>query len=240
MNVALRRPMMLDEFLAWERQQDLRYEFDGTQPVAMTGGTVAHSVIATNLVRALEDRLRDGSCRAFRGDLKIVVAGRVRYPDAVVTCSPVANDADVVPDPVVVFEVLSASTASTDRIEKNEEYRATPSIQRSPCWSRHARRRPCSPVLATTGWDTCSPAAPSFPCPRSASSCPWLICMPASSFRNRPQDHNSVLSPVFGSELTNEKGCYRVFDATMDAIATRLLTAALRPKQVQRRPRRSG
>ena len=44
-------------------------------------------------------------------------------------CSPVANDADVVPDPVVVFEVLSTSTASTDRIEKNEEYRLTPSIQ---------------------------------------------------------------------------------------------------------------
>jgi len=130
MNVALRRPMTLDEFLAWEREQDLRYEFDGTQPVAMTGGTVAHSVIATNLVRALEDRLRGGSCRAFRGDLKILVAGQVRHPDAVVTCSPVANDADVVPDPVVVFEVISSSTASMDRIEKNEEYRATPSIQR--------------------------------------------------------------------------------------------------------------
>jgi len=130
MTIALRRPMTLDEFLAWERGQELRYEFDGVQPFAMTGGTVAHSVIATNLVRALEDRLRGGSCRAFRGDLKVMVAGRVRYPDAVVTCSPVANDADIVPDPVVIFEVLSSSTASTDRIEKNEEYRATPSIQR--------------------------------------------------------------------------------------------------------------
>ena len=57
MNVALRRPMMLDEFLAWERQQDLRYEFDGTQPVAMTGGTIEHSEIATNLVEVLRQRL---------------------------------------------------------------------------------------------------------------------------------------------------------------------------------------
>lgn len=130
MNVALRQPMSLDEFLAWERRQDLRYEFDGMQPLAMVGGTVAHSVIATNLVRALEDRLRGSPCRAFRGDLKIIAAGRVRYPDAVVTCSPVANDTDIVPDPVIVFEVLSSSTAITDRIEKNEEYRATPSIQR--------------------------------------------------------------------------------------------------------------
>lgn len=122
--------MMLDEFLDWERGQDLRYEFDGVQPLAMTGGTVAHSVIATNLVRALQDRLHGSRCRAFRGDLKVIVAGRVRYPDAVVTCSPTANDTEIVPEPVVVFEVLSSSTASTDRIEKNEEYRATASIQR--------------------------------------------------------------------------------------------------------------
>ena len=99
MNVAMRRPMVLDEFLAWEREQELRFEFDGLQPVPLTGGSVAHSVVATNLVRALQDRLAGSPCRAFRGDLKIVVAGRVRYPDAVVTCSPVANDADVVPEP---------------------------------------------------------------------------------------------------------------------------------------------
>ena len=122
--------MTLDEFLAWERRQELRYEFDGTRPVAMTGGTVEHSVIATNLVRALEDHLRGKPCRAFRGDLKIVVAGRIRYPDAMVTCSPVPRGTDVIPEPVVVFEVLSASTAATDRIEKNEEYRLTPSIRR--------------------------------------------------------------------------------------------------------------
>jgi len=130
MTIALRRPMMLDEFLAWERGQELRYEFDGVQPGAMTGGTVEHSVIATNLVRALEDRLRGTPCRAFRGDLKILVAGRARYPDAMVTCSPVPRGTDIIPEPIAVFEVLSSSTASTDRIEKNEEYRGTPSIQR--------------------------------------------------------------------------------------------------------------
>ena len=130
MTVALRRPMTLDEFLAWERGQELRYEFDGVRPVAMNGGTLAHSIIATNLVRALQDRLRGKPCRAFRGDVKVVVAGRVRYPDAIVTCSPVDTSSDIVPEPVVVFEVLSRSTAGTDRIEKNGEYGTTPSIRR--------------------------------------------------------------------------------------------------------------
>lgn len=130
MNIALRRPMTLDEFLAWERKQELRYEFDGVRAVAMTGGTVEHSEIATNLVEALRRRLQGKPCRAFRGDLKVVVAGRIRYPDATVTCSPVPRGTDIIPDPVVVFEVLSASTAGTDRVEKNEEYRLTPSIRR--------------------------------------------------------------------------------------------------------------
>jgi hypothetical protein len=39
MNVALRKPMTLEQFLAWEERQELRYEFDGFGPVAMAGGT---------------------------------------------------------------------------------------------------------------------------------------------------------------------------------------------------------
>ena len=130
MSATLRKPMTVDAFLAWERTQELRWEFDGHAPVAMTGGTVAHSVIGTRLVRLLEDRLAGQPCRAFRGELKILVNGRVRYPDALVTCSPVANDSDIIPEPVVVFEVLSPSTSRTDRVAKNAEYRATPSIRR--------------------------------------------------------------------------------------------------------------
>ena len=38
MNIAMRKPMTLQEFLAWEDRQELRYEFDGFQPIAMTGG----------------------------------------------------------------------------------------------------------------------------------------------------------------------------------------------------------
>ena len=129
MNVALRTAPSVDEFLAWEEQQKLRWEFDGQRAVAMTGGTVAHSVIGTNVVLALLQRLRGKPCQAFQSDLKILVAGRVRYPDVVVTCTPAANDATVLPEPVVVFEVASKSMAETDRIEKNEEYRLTPSIQ---------------------------------------------------------------------------------------------------------------
>ena len=53
MNVALRRPMTVPEFLAWEERQELRYEFDGFQPVAMPGGTRVHAAIEMNLAAAL-------------------------------------------------------------------------------------------------------------------------------------------------------------------------------------------
>jgi Uma2 family endonuclease len=130
MSTALRKPMTLVEFLAWEERQELRYEFDGFQPGAMTGGTVEHAAIEINLAAALRSRLRDGRCRAFGSNLKIEVAGRIRYPDAFVVCSPVPRGATVVTEPMVVFEILSASTSVVDRVVKNEEYRDTPSIQR--------------------------------------------------------------------------------------------------------------
>ncbi len=130
MSASLKPTWTVETFLPWEREQELRYEFDGFAAHAMVGGSVEHSVIGTNLVRALEDRLRGKPCRAFRGDLKIIVNGRVRYPDAMVTCSPVPRGSDIIPEPVVVFEVISPSTQRTDRIAKNHEYRATASIQR--------------------------------------------------------------------------------------------------------------
>jgi Uma2 family endonuclease len=130
MNIALRKPMSLEAFLAWEERQELRHEFDGEQPVAMTGGTEAHSTLLANLVLSVGGRLRGTPCRFHGSDLKVEVAGSIRYPDGFVVCSPRDPARTVVRDPVVVFEVLSNSTAGTDRITKNHEYAATPSIQR--------------------------------------------------------------------------------------------------------------
>jgi Uma2 family endonuclease len=122
--------MTLDEFLAWEERQALRYEFDGWQPVAMTGGTVTHELIGGALRALLRDQLRGKPCQAVGPTLKIEVMGRIRYPDAFVYCTPVPPGETVIRAPVVVFEVLSPGTSRTDRIEKLREYQATPSIRR--------------------------------------------------------------------------------------------------------------
>lgn len=130
MNVALRKALTVSQFLAWEERQPLRHEFDGVAPVAMAGGTAAHARIQRNLALAVGGRLRGGPCEFLGSDLKIAVAGSIRYPDGFVVCSRLPDTATVIADPVVVFEILSETTANTDLIEKNAEYRATPSIRR--------------------------------------------------------------------------------------------------------------
>jgi Uma2 family endonuclease len=123
-------PMTLAQFLAWEERQDLRHEFNGFEPVAMTGGTIAHDQITFDLRRALAARLAGKSCRPLGPNVKILVDGRARYPDAIVVCRPLAPTATIANDPIIVFEVLSEGSSETDLIDKNREYRATPSIQR--------------------------------------------------------------------------------------------------------------
>ena len=73
MSIALRRPMLVDAFLDWEREQDKRYEFGGMQPVpmVMNGAMIAHGLIVGNTFAALRSQLTP-PCRAFSSGIKLV------------------------------------------------------------------------------------------------------------------------------------------------------------------------
>lgn len=132
MSIALRKPRMTrEQFFDWAHTQDIRYEFDGFQPVAMTGVTVNHSQMTQNIHFALRTRLRGSTCRPLGPDAGVATVGNaVRYPDAVVTCTKTPGTSHLVEDPIVVFEALSPTSGRTDRILKLREYRAVPSILR--------------------------------------------------------------------------------------------------------------
>src|SRR5271157_931772 len=102
MSVSL-KPLTVDEFLAWERSQPARCEFDGVQPVAMTGGSLAHMRTITRLTTALANRVQP-PCEAFGPELKVLTPGRVRYPDASVVCGAMDDASDLI-EPTAVFEV---------------------------------------------------------------------------------------------------------------------------------------
>jgi Uma2 family endonuclease len=131
MSAPLRRSWTQDEFFAWAASQEGRYEFDGFQPVAMTGGTVGHAIISRSLHRALDRRLRGGGCQPLGPDAGVATVGTaIRYPDALVTCAKLDSGALTVLGVVVVFEVLSSTTSRTDRIVKVREYAEVASIRR--------------------------------------------------------------------------------------------------------------
>jgi|HubBroStandDraft_1064217.scaffolds.fasta_scaffold00296_5 Uma2 family endonuclease len=139
MTAALSKPMTIAAFLDWEERQPLKYEFDGFRAVAMTGGTAAHAAIQRNLAVSIGVRLRGRSCHYFGNDLKIGLSGRVRYPDGFVVCSAVPPRATIVYDPVVIFEVLSDSSARTDLVTKNHEYSTIQSVRRCVVLSQDER-----------------------------------------------------------------------------------------------------
>ena len=127
---ALPKPMDIADFHAWEERQELRHEFDGVQIFAMTGGTWAHTTIQSHLMYALLRRLDGKPCRPRGSNMKIRTATSIRYSDAFVICTPVSAAATFVTEPVVIFEILSKSTANTDIGAKKSEYQSIHSLQR--------------------------------------------------------------------------------------------------------------
>ncbi len=137
---AAEKLMTLDEFLAWEREQPERHEFDGFTITAMTGASLPHVVITMNVAFALREALRGTGCRPFSNDAKVLAGGAVRYPDIVVSCRPYDETDDIVPDPIVVIEIVSPTTERVDRGRKKFDYFATASIRQYAIVEQDARR----------------------------------------------------------------------------------------------------
>ena len=111
-------------------------------------------------------------------NVKIIADGRARYPDALVVCRPVSPTATVADDPVVVFKVLSEGSSETDLIDKNREYRATPSIQRYVVLQQTHK---AAIVFARRqdGWlsEISQGMTPGWICRKSVSRCHCTRCM---------------------------------------------------------------
>ena len=79
-----------DEYLALERETDLRHEYLDGEAWAMAGGTLRHADIGGALCAWLWSALRGQPCRPHNSDFKIRVpdTGLITYPDASVICGP--------------------------------------------------------------------------------------------------------------------------------------------------------
>jgi Uma2 family endonuclease len=128
--VAARSKLTPAEYLAWEREQADKHEYQGGDVFAMASGSPRHNWIAGNVQSALKREL-DDRCFTFTSDQRVMFdAGkRYVYPDVSVVCGPISlQDGDVLANPSVLVEVLSSTTESYDRGQKWEGYQRLASL----------------------------------------------------------------------------------------------------------------
>ncbi|MDY7005263.1 MAG: Uma2 family endonuclease [Cyanobacteriota bacterium] len=104
------------EYLEWEIQQPLRYEYFNGEVFAMAGGTLPHADIALNLASLLREPLR-GGCKVRNSDAKVGITdeGPFTYPDLSISCDERDRTArQFIRYPCVIIEVLSPSTEAYD------------------------------------------------------------------------------------------------------------------------------
>jgi len=126
------RKMTPEEYLQWEPQQNLRYEYVNGEVFAMGGGTIPHNDIALNLYTALRPLMRSRGCRVNVSDVKLQVSPRSAfyYPDVIVSCHPQdLQSRKLIEHPTLIAEILSPSTSAKDRGEKFNYYLKIPTLQ---------------------------------------------------------------------------------------------------------------
>lgn len=129
----LPRGLTAEQFLAWGESQDGKFELHDGQVVAMAPERIAHGDLKGEIFARCREAIRDGGlpCRAFVDSVGVQVdPGTVFIPDVVIRCGgPLSPDLRLLPDAVVLVEVLSASTEATDLGAKLDGYFRIPSVR---------------------------------------------------------------------------------------------------------------
>ena len=132
MSAVVKKKMTAGEFLAWGEGQDGRWELQDGALVAMAPERVAHTETKGEVFSALKNAIAAAKtpCRALIEGVSVRVdPGTVFEPDVLVYCGArLSPDALEIPDPIVVVEVLSPSTAARDHGVKLTGYFLLPGL----------------------------------------------------------------------------------------------------------------
>jgi Uma2 family endonuclease len=125
--------MSVDEFLAWAEGRPGRHELEDGVVIAMSPERVGHLESKSNAMLALKRGIGRAKCpcHALPDGATVRINNRTAFePDALVYCGQkLSNKAIEIPNPVIVVEVLSDSTARRDAHEKLVGYFTVASIQ---------------------------------------------------------------------------------------------------------------
>jgi Uma2 family endonuclease len=123
----------VEEYLRLEENSEVRHEYFHGSLFAMSGASLRHDRIATNLLAAFHGHVRGGSCVAHSSDVKLSLSisdlNIFYYPDVMVSCTREGEERNYIRNPRLVIEVLSPSTSMIDRREKLMTYKQIPTVE---------------------------------------------------------------------------------------------------------------
>jgi Uma2 family endonuclease len=119
-------PMTREAYYAWVLEHGGRYERIDGVVVAMAPERVGHSRVKGNIYGIFRTAVRTGGlpCEVFPDGPAVMVADSDYQPDCIVRCAGdvLPDDVQAVPDPLIIVEVLSPTTARYHRTHKLHEY----------------------------------------------------------------------------------------------------------------------
>ena len=124
-----RRFITEHEYLAAERDSEIRHEHIEGQIYAMAGATKNRDRITWNVARHFGNHLEHRPCDVFSSNVKVKALGNFYYPDAMAVCGDQTNDEYYSETPLIIIQVLSETTRKTDQTLKRLAYQSLPSLR---------------------------------------------------------------------------------------------------------------
>jgi Uma2 family endonuclease len=124
----------VEQYIVLSVQSNIRLEYDRGLAYAMAGASEDHIIITSNINTTLNIQTKGRPCFVYGSDMRIGLpsAPSYFYPDVTVACGERTfekrPDGDTLLNPLVVVEVLSASTESHDKTRKREVYHQISSV----------------------------------------------------------------------------------------------------------------
>jgi Uma2 family endonuclease len=123
---AAQNDLDIDAFLRWAEGREGRWELREGRPVMMSPERAVHALTKYAAQESLKAAIQRAGlpCRMFPDGMTVRITARTAFePDALVVCpTPADLRTMVIPNPVVVVEVLSPSTAADDHGVKLDGY----------------------------------------------------------------------------------------------------------------------
>ena len=115
-------------FVRWAEGREGRFELADGQITMIVGATIRHEKLVARLAYLLGAALDPAMFTVASGGLAVAVPGGIRYPDVTVHEGAFEPGDLVARRPVLVAEVLSPSSLTTDMLHKPAEYGSVETI----------------------------------------------------------------------------------------------------------------